>query len=346
MTETGPHASERFDFFRSLNPQRSKVFPGLALCGTIAMASTFLADHYDAPVMLFALLLGMAFNSVGETPTLEPGIALASKRLLRIGVALLGARMSLSFFAELGALPVVLAVAGICLSIGVGLGLAKVLGRTPAFGVLSGGAVGICGASAALALASSLPRGPRGIVERDVVFTVVSVTTLSTIAMIIYPMIARAIGLDDHQAGIFIGLTIHDVAQVVGAGFSVSEAAGETSTVVKLVRVSMLVPVVLATALAFRGRKDSDVDATSAVPLFLIGFLALVAANSLGLISASIQAAIVETSRWLLVIAIAGLGIRTRIADLMAVGPRAAIIVVTQTVVLAGFALACITLLT
>src|SRR5439155_1619007 len=129
-----------------------------------------------------------------------------------------------------------------------GLPVARILGLSRAFGALSGGSVGICGASAALAIASVLPKTRES--ERDVILAVVVVTGLSTIAMILYPMLVTAIGLDHLRAGLFLGGTIHDVAQVVGAGYMISQKTGDVATYVKLLRVAMLLPVVGAIAFA------------------------------------------------------------------------------------------------
>jgi uncharacterized membrane protein YadS len=112
------------------------------------------------------------------------------------------------------------------------------VGLSRSFGILSAGAVAICGASAALAISSVLPKGENS--ERDTVFTVISVTALSTIAMIAYPVIIALFHLDHVAIGVFLGGTIHDVAQVVGAGFSVSEETGNVATFTKLLRVAML----------------------------------------------------------------------------------------------------------
>jgi uncharacterized integral membrane protein (TIGR00698 family) len=313
------------------------LVPGLVLCMTVAMAASFLTAHYGAPVLLFALLLGMAFNFVDPDGKFQPGVAFASKTLLRLGVALLGARITFTSMAELGVIPAVLAVSGILLAVTLGVALARLFGQPPVFGILTGGAVGICGASAALALSAVLPRGPDGISERDTIFTVVSVTTLSTLAMVLYPILATLLGFDDVRSGIFIGATVHDVAQVVGAGFSISDTAGETSTVVKLMRVALLVPVIAFTALVWR-HGGNGAEASTRFPAFLIGFVVLMAANSLGLIPSSVIALTAETSRWLLILAIAALGTRTSLGQLVEVGPRAAAIVVTQTVALAGLA--------
>jgi Conserved hypothetical protein 698 len=148
---------------------------------------------------------------------------------------------------------------------------AQRLGLSRSFGVLSGGAVSICGASAALAIASVLPRTRES--ERDTILTVVTVTVLSTIAMIVYPLFVMAIGLDYVHAGIFLGGTIHDVAQVVGAGYSISSLTGDVATYVKLLRVTMLLPVVFSIAFVVsRGAKGGQRGWKVSVPLFLVGF--------------------------------------------------------------------------
>ena len=153
------------------------------------------------------------------------------------------------------------------------------------FGVLSGGAVAICGASAALAIASVLPRDENR--ERDTILTVVSVTALSTLAMILYPVFATSIGLDHKQAGIFIGGTIHDVAQVVGAGYTISNETGDIATYVKLLRVAMLLPAVFAISFLFARNGGDGEGARPTLPLFLVGFAALVLAQQLWRAAAS-----------------------------------------------------------
>jgi len=315
------------------------LVPGVVLCGTVAMAATFLTQHYTAPVMLFALLLGMAFNFVDPAGKFQPGVTFSSKTLLRLGVALLGVKVTLANMMALGVLPLILTVSGVLLTMGLGIAMARLLGRNSAFGVLSGGAVGICGASAALAISSVLPRGDKGISERDIIFTVVLVTALSTIAMVLYPIFTKIMGLNDTQAGIFIGATVHDVAQVVGAGFSISEVAGNTATIVKLMRVAMLVPVIVGLTILLRNRATADGPPVT-FPLFLLGFVALMTVNSLGLIPEQVAGVTSDASRWLLVVAIAGLGTKTSLGQLLEVGPRAAAIIIAQTLALAGFALA------
>ena len=149
-----------------------------------------------------------------------------------IGVALLGLRISFAMIDALGWPTVALVIGMVPLTILFGLAASRLFGFRYRFAFLSAGAVAICGASAALAIAAILPKDEKS--EDRLVFTVVGVTILSTVAMILYPVLSQSLGFDDVTAGVYIGATIHDVAQVVGAGFSISDTAGETATLVKL----------------------------------------------------------------------------------------------------------------
>src|SRR5579871_4697729 len=304
------------------------VYPGLLVAATIAMASTWLASHYTAPVMLFALLFGMAFHFLHEGGRCVAGIEFASRSVLRLGVALLGVRITFGQIASLGVAPVATVIVGVATTTLIGLALARRLGLSSTFGVLSGGSVAICGASAALAIASVLP--PDRDRERDTILAVVLVTALSTLAMILYPIFATSIGLDHRQAGVFIGGTIHDVAQVVGAGYTISNETGDIATYVKLLRVAMLLPAVFAISfLAARHAPGQGARAT--LPLFLVAFAALVLVNSFGLLPKVFIDAANETSRWCLVAAIAALGMKTSFKALFAVGWRPVGLMVAET---------------
>lgn len=324
--------------FRAFADQAAQFAPGLFLCVTVAMAATFLSQHYGAPVMLFALLLGMAFNFIEPAGKMGPGVVFASKTVLRLGVALLGARITLGDMLVLGPAPIILALGGLVTTIGLAIMLARVAGRSISFGVLTGGSVGICGASAALALSSVLPQGKHGISERDTIFTVVAVTALSTVAMVLYPIITDLFGFGDTKAGIFIGATVHDVAQVVGAGYSISPQAGDAATIVKLLRVAMLVPAVAVITLVMARLASAGTGERARFPLFLIGFVLLVAINSVGIIPPAMATALGDASRWALVAAIAGLGMKTSLKSFFEVGPRALFMIVAETVWIALFA--------
>ena len=315
------------------------LFPGVLACGVVAAAATFLSEHYGAPVMLFALLLGLAMNFLSGEGACKPGIEFTARTLLRVGVALLGLRITLSQVAELGWQPLVIIVLTVALTIGVSMLAARLLGFQTLFGLLSGGATAICGASAAMALAAALPNHP--LKERATLFTVVGVSALSTLAMIAYPMIAQAVGLDPHAAGVFLGATIHDVAQVVGAGYSMSQQTGDVATLVKLMRVAMLVPVIVfAVLLSRRQAGEAQGPRPPLLPGFAVAFAVLVAVNSTGWLPGVVSHTGSDLSRWLLVASIAGIGMKTQLKELVTVGLKPVALMIGETVFLAALTLA------
>ncbi|MDE2488331.1 MAG: putative sulfate exporter family transporter [Alphaproteobacteria bacterium] len=319
-------------------PRLRALYPGLLAAGVIGLAATWLSQHYGAPVMLFALLLGMAFHFLHEEGRCVAGIDFASKSILRAGVALLGARITVGQMLSLGIMPIAAVIVGVTTTILLGFLLSRRLGLSRSFGVLSGGSVGICGASAALAIASVLPRNKD--LERDTILTVVAVTALSTIAMIVYLMLVPLIGLDHVRAGVFLGGTIHDVAQVVGAGYTISPRTGDIATYVKLLRVTLLLPVAFAIAfIVGRATAGAHSGPKTPIPWFLLGFAALVAVNSLGWLAKPVAGLANDVSRWALVTAIAALGMKTSFKDLVAVGWRPIALMVIETLWIGGVVL-------
>ena len=316
-----------------------KLYPGATVSVLLALAAYALSEHYGAPVMLFALLLGMAVNFLGEDERCGPGIEFCSKSVLRAGVALLGLRVTAGHLMDLGWIPALLVVAAVVLTTGLGAVLGKTLGLGAKLGVLTGGSVAICGASAAIAISSVLP--DREQADKQLVFTIIGVTTLSTLAMIVYPAIAGMLQLTDVEAGVFLGGTIHDVAQVVGAGYSVSDRAGDLATIVKLLRVAMLVPMVIAIMYVFRHRTSGN---TATFPGFLFVFIGLAALNSFGLIPEVITDFGNSLSRACLVTAIAAVGMQTALREIARVGWSPVMLMLVETgfiaaVVLAGYML-------
>lgn len=326
---------------RAMVQRARTLFPGLMVCLTIAAAARFLSDHYAAPQMLFALLLGLAFHFLSEDPKCQAGIDFAARVLLRVGVALLGFRITTEAVLSLGLARVGIVVAGVVATILIGVLLARLAGRDAPFGILTGGAVGICGASAALAISSVLPDGPTR--ERDTIFAVIAVTTLSTLAMIFYPILVGALDLEGLNAGLFLGGTIHDVAQVVGAGYSVSGEVGDVSTITKLLRVAMLVPVVVVLSLLLargRGGVGRSRVRRLPLPLFILGFCAFVGLNSVGAVPDFVTTPLIELSRWFLVAAIVALGIKTSLKQLAEVGAVPVSIMLGETVFIGLWVLA------
>ncbi|MDL9997499.1 putative sulfate exporter family transporter [Variovorax sp. J22P240] len=323
-------------------PARGRLlFPGVLASTVVAAAATFLSQHYGAPVMLFALLLGMAMNFLSSDGPCAPGIELVARQVLRVGVALLGLRITAAQVVALGWQPVLLVLLSVALTIGLSMLAARLMGFQRVFGLLTGGATAICGASAALALAAALPAHP--LKERATLFTVVGVSALSTLAMIVYPMLAHLLGLDDHQAGVFLGATIHDVAQVVGAGYGMSRDTGDVATLVKLMRVAMLLPVIVfAVAFGRAAARSGQVmgKRPPLLPWFAVAFAALVAVNSAGWIAGPIVSLGGDLSRWCLVSAIAAIGMKTHLRDLASVGLKPVMLMLGETIFLALLVLA------
>ena len=315
-----------------IRKRASQLLPGVLVCGLVAMAAAFLAENYGAPTMLFALLLGMALHFLSGEARTAAGIEFSARALLRWGVGLLGLGIGLGEVIAMGSAKILLLVTVVSLTIGFGLLAAQLSGQGRHFGVLTGGAVAICGASAALAIASVLPRQPR--LEQQMIFTVLAVTALSTVAMILYPIIALKLGLSAEDAGLFLGATIHDVAQVVGAGYAMSPATGDVAAVTKLFRVALLIPVFLALSLWFgrRGRADG---AAVPRPWFIGGFVLCVLLGSSGWLPAAATAAGLSVSRACLVMAIAALGMKTTLATLVRSGAGPMLLVLAQTLFLA-----------
>jgi len=319
------------------------AMPGLLLSATIALAVRFVSDRLGGPAMLYALLFGMAFNFLTEDERFARGIRVASRNILRVGVALLGLRITTGDVIELGWPVVALIVASVVATILIGGLIGRAFGLKSDQSILSAGAVAICGASAALAIASVLP--PHKDHERNVILTVAGVTALSTVAMVFYPVFVTYLQYDNSTAGIFLGATIHDVAQVVGAGYMISDQTGEVSTLVKLIRVACLVPVVITISLLMHRRRSPESGNEPLLPWFLVAFVVLVIVNSLGWVPAEANTMLTPVSSWCLLTAVAALGVKTSLKALADVGPAPVGVMLIQTVFLAVFVIGGIVLI-
>lgn len=317
----------------NLSQRTRELMPGFIVSAVVAAAACFLSEHYGAPVMLFALLLGMGLNFLADDTKCKAGIEFTARTVLRIGIALLGMRITLSQITALGWQPIALVLTLVAVTITVSIVVAKMLGFERSFGMLTGGATAICGASAALALSAALPNHPQK--EKATLFTVIGVSALSTLAMIVYPMIANWLEFSPQLAGVFLGATIHDVAQVVGAGYSMSTETGDTATVVKLMRVAMLLPVIICAAMFTRMQgAETGGERPPLLPWFAVGFLILACINSTGWVPTIVQGGVNEMSRWALIIAISALGMKTRIKELASVGIKPILFMVSETIFL------------
>jgi uncharacterized integral membrane protein (TIGR00698 family) len=303
--------------------------PGVALAAAVALlaylAAPWVARAVPIPAMVIAIFIGIALNALAVRPAFQPGIAFCVKVLLRWAVALLGLRIALGDIAALGAASALIVVAAMAITIVAGFLLARAFGQDSRYGALAGAATAVCGASAALATSTVLPdyRGK----QADTVFAVVAVNALSTAAMLLYPLLCAWLGFDPQTTGIMLGATVHDVAQVVGAGYAVSDAVGNTAVIVKLFRVFLLLPVVLAIGWWFARTGSAIGKARVPVPAFALVFLALCILNSavppaLAPVYAPVKSVLVEASMWGLLVAIAALGLGTSLKSVAVLGWR------------------------
>jgi uncharacterized integral membrane protein (TIGR00698 family) len=312
--------------------------PGVFISIIAGLAALFLSEHYGAPAMLFALLLGIAMSFLYEGTKCKEGIEFAACHLLRVGVGLLGLRIAFADLSSLGWKTALLLVVAIVSTIGIGIVFAKALGLQKRFGVLTGGAVGICGASAAMAIAAVLPDSKDK--DRDTLLTIVGVTAMSTVAMVMYPILAGILNLSINDTSIFLGGTIHDVAQVVGAGYSVSEQTGDLATLTKLVRVAFLMPVVVCVLLVLKVNFDKTSEAQPpGIPGFLIAFVVLMTVNSLVDLPEVVTQSGTEISRFALVISIAAIGMKSNLKQLLEVGLKPILLLLIETIWIAALIL-------
>lgn len=292
-----------------------RFVPGLAVAG--ALAALGFALSKAAPVagaLLWALALGaLAAPLVEARPATEPGVRLAASTLLRAGVALLGLRISLGELGHVGLGGAVVAAGTLSVTLAATILLGRWLGIRRDLALLIATGSAICGASAIAAMNSVTHAD-----EEDVGYAVATVTLFGSLAMLLLPPVAAAIGLSDARAGIWAGASVHEVAQATAAGSAVSLAALKAATLVKLTRVMLLAPAVSTIAASRRAVGGS----TARVPGFVLAFLGFVALRSVVAVPAPIVDAAGTASTLLLAAALAALGLRIRLRALRAAGLR------------------------
>ena len=328
------------------------LLPGVALASAVSIAAVFAeplvrtasGGRLALPGMVIALIVGIALHGLAARPLFEPGLTFAVKKLLRWAIGLLGLRVALGDIVGLGAGTLVLVVAAMAVTITTGIWLARRVGAHDGYGALAGAATAVCGASAALATTTVLPHYQAR--AADTAFTVVAANALSTLVMLAYPPLALLIGFDATKTGILLGATIHDMAQVVGAGYAVSDPVGNTAVVVKLFRVFLLLPVVLVIGWWFMRRGEAAHEAKVPVPVFALVFLVLVVVNSilpntaLAVPYAQVKGWLVAVSNAGLLIAIAALGLGTSITAILSIGWRHVAVFIGTTITILAVVIA------
>lgn len=310
--------------------------PGLLIAIAGTLSAGFISDHYGAPLTLMALLIGLALNFLSADARLNPGLTFASRSLLRWGIVLVGARVTFGQVAALGPVALIAVVVIVAAGIGVGILAARRLGFGTAFGALAGGAVAICGASAAMALATTL--GERRINQAQLTLVLVGISAMSAGAMVLYPIFAHWMMLSDLKAGFMLGASIHDVAQTLGAGYAYSEGAGQIAAIVKLTRVALLAPVLAIVALFLP--RDGHRSKGPGLPWFVIGFFVFAGINSLGVVPAIVASGAEKAATAMLACAVTATAIRSPMRQLLETGPKPLLVIASATLVALALSIA------
>jgi uncharacterized integral membrane protein (TIGR00698 family) len=265
------------------------------------------------------ILLGMLWKSLAPVPaSTMPGIRLAQRPILRWAVAGLGFRLSVPELWRIGGPALVVVTVSTAAALFFGWWVARRLGVGEKLGLLLGVGGAICGASAVVA-ADTVVQGEK----RDAPLALGVITLLGTIGIAIYPVFARALGMGDFVYGVWDGASLHEMAQVVAAGFGVSDEAARVATVVKLARICLLAPVVVYLGWSLRHQHRAAGKArVSPVPWFLVAFLAFAVVNSLGVLPPAVIDALRRADLWLLCVGMAGVGLQTGFSDIKEAGFR------------------------
>ncbi|ODA97795.1 hypothetical protein BFX40_27985 [Mesorhizobium sp. SEMIA 3007] len=295
--------------------------PGIVLVAMIT-AVAFSAHNVSGfalfSPMILAVVAGMVYSNVLGTPVhAKAGIAFSQKRLLRFAIVLLGFQLTLGQVVSIGAggVGIVAATLGATFLFTVTLG--RLIGVDRKLAQLIAAGTSICGASAIVA--TNIVTDAR---DEDVTYAVASITLFGTVAMLGFPLLAPLLGLDQHAFGLWAGASIHEVAQVIGAGFQNGTQSGEIATVAKLTRVAMLAPMVIALGLmARRGSRDQSA-ARPPMPWFVAAFIAVVALNSLVTMPAEVKSAMALATTIMLTMGLAAMGLQADISQLRSRGLR------------------------
>ena len=252
---------------------------------------------------------------------------------MRVGVALYGARLTAGDLIEGGPLPALIAFAAVAFTIAFGAVAARAFGLSRNFGLLTGCATGVCGAAAAMATSAVLPKHENS--GRDLAFTVMGVNFISTITMVLYPALHGTLGFSPLEMGAFLGGAIHDVAQVAGAGQTLSPTILADALVTKLLRVAFLLPAVIGIAWWVARSGEKAGEGRPRPPVFLFGFLALATLNSLGLVPAEARTVITHVSSFLIILAIGALGMETSLLVMARIGLAPVMLLIVETIFIA-----------
>lgn len=289
------------------------------------------------PVVLVAIALGLIVaNARGIPVAARPGLALASGALLRVGIVLLGFELVLQELLTLGARGLVVVVAVVVATFFGTRWAGRRLGVSEGLSLLVATGFSICGVSAIAAA-----RGVSDADEEEVTYAIALVTLCGSLAIVLLPALKGILGLDDHDYGVWVGASVHDIAQVVATSSAVGGVAVGTAIVVKLTRVLLLGP--LVAWIAWRKGRSAGVSRLRLVPPFVLAFVAAAALRSADLVPSGILPALADTKTVLLALALFAVGARVEVRRLLAVGGRPLVLGLSSWAIVAAVAYAGVT---
>ncbi|MCE5261976.1 MAG: YeiH family protein [Deltaproteobacteria bacterium] len=310
-----------------------KYIPGFALVIIISMLARFIQGQLTVngkevvSAVAIAIILGvLTRNLIGMPESCRPGANFAVKRLLRVGIALMGAQLSLGQVLKTGASSVLIVATCIVLAILVVRFVSIRMGMSDRLGTLLGVGTSICGVSAIVATAPAIEAK-----EEETSMAVATITIFGLLAVLFYPLLGMSLGLSDRFFGTWAGTAVNDTSQVVATGLIFSQQAGEIATVVKLTRNLFMAPVIVALSWFYLRRRQAEgemkgegrgIKLQQAVPLFVLGFVGMAVLNSLGAFPSSIRNGIHNVSQFLIVAALAGVGLETNVVAMRKIGLR------------------------
>ncbi len=327
------------------------LVPGLVLVFAIAVVANFAAAFLPPAVnaVIVAILLGLLIkNSFSVPAPFQPGIKFSLQKLLRFAIVLLGIRLSFLEVVQIGAqsLAIIIACMAAALAVTyVGGRLLKLPGR---LALLIGVGTAICGNSAIVATAPVVEAK-----DEDVSFAVATITLFGTLAVFLYPVIGLATGMSDRFFGTWAGTAVNDTSQVVATGFAFSAAAGQVATVVKLTRNALMAPIIVligvmwarSAARSASGLASKELKLTKIFPYFVLGFGGMAVLNTLGVFPKPVVAQVNNLSSFLILMALAGVGLGTNLSQMRKTGLRPFYLGLFAAAVVASFSVALITLL-
>lgn len=299
-----------------------KIIPGFIISLIIAFVAKFIESLLPVHIIgasVIALFIGMIINSFWKPKWLFAGLKFTSKKVLKFAIILLGASLSINVILNVGKLSLMVMFFTLLTCFGGGYFIGKTLGLNWKLSNLISAGTGICGGSAIAAIAPVIDAK-----DSDIAYAM-SATFLFDMAMIVlFPIMGRMLGLSDMAYGLWAGTAVNDTSSVVAAGYAYSEAAGDFATMVKLTRTLSIIPTVLVfTFINLRLKKKNNLakdqkklNVWGLFPWFIVGFIGLAIVNSIGLIPTEISSAAKDISKFLMVAALAAIGLNTSFKDM------------------------------